>query len=159
MLVLLWLFMVFVVGACVGSFVNVAIARIPLEKSLLWPSSRCGSCFQPIRWYDNVPLISYLWLRGRCRTCGATYSVRYFLVELTSGLGFVGLFYAEVVINIHGWPDFGRPWEIQRGFYPWQWLVGFAFHALLFSFLLVASVCDLAEREIPFSVMVTGAIV
>ena len=55
---------VFIVGASVGSFFNVCIYRLPLEKSLLWPGSRCGHCFQPIRWYDNIPLLSY-WLLAR----------------------------------------------------------------------------------------------
>src|SRR5262249_40383036 len=104
MLLAYWILLVFVVGVCVGSFLNVLIARLPLEKSVLWPGSHCGKCFQPIRWYDNLPLISYVWLRGRCRSCGASYSVRYFLVELLTGLGFVGLFWAEIVENIHGWP-------------------------------------------------------
>src|SRR5688572_10039318 len=61
-----WLVLVFVVGLNVGSFLNVAIARLPLDKSLLWPGSRCGSCLQAIRWYDNLPVISYLRLGGRC---------------------------------------------------------------------------------------------
>src|SRR5437016_2955694 len=100
MLVYLWLLTAFVLGTIVGSFLNVCIARLPLEKSILWPSSRCGHCFQPIHWYDNVPLISYLWLRGRCRTCGHRYSIRYFLVELLTGLGWLALYYLEVVANI-----------------------------------------------------------
>ena len=50
---------VFVIGACVGSFLNVCIHRLPLEKSLLWPGSRCGHCLQPIPWQDNIPLVSY----------------------------------------------------------------------------------------------------
>src|SRR5579863_2768743 len=103
MLVAYWLFIVFVIGAIVGSFLNVVIARLPFEKSIIWPSSRCGKCQKPIRWYDNIPLISYLWLRGRCRACGQGFSVRYFIVELVCALGFTGLFYAEVIHNIHGW--------------------------------------------------------
>src|SRR5436189_2671748 len=97
------LLFVFLVGASIGSFLNVAIARLPLEKSLIWPSSRCGACLQPIRWYDNVPLLSYLWLKGRCRTCGQAYSPIYLLVELGTALGFVGLFWLEVVEDIHHW--------------------------------------------------------
>src|SRR5437762_12153215 len=107
MLTYFWLFLVFVVGLVVGSFLNVCVARLPLEKSLIWPGSRCGHCLQRVRWYDNLPLISYLVLRGRCRTCGAHFSARYFFVELLTGLGFLGLFYAEVVANIHGWPANG----------------------------------------------------
>src|SRR5687768_5095375 len=97
------LFVVFVLGATVGSFLNVVVARLPLEKSVVWPGSRCGSCLTAIRWYDNLPLISYLWLRGRCRACGQRFSVRYLLVELVCALGFVGLFYVEVILNVHRW--------------------------------------------------------
>src|SRR5207244_12084750 len=102
MLVYYWLFVVFVLGTIVGSFLNVCIYRIPLEKSILWPGSRCGSCLQPVRWYDNIPLLSYLLLRGRCRTCHSAFSARYFLIELLTGLCFVGLFYLEIVDNVFG---------------------------------------------------------
>src|SRR5262245_58156444 len=95
---------VFIVGASVGSFINVAVARLPYEKSLLWPGSTCVTCLQPIRWYDNLPILSYLWLRGRCRTCGQSYSVVYLLVELGTALAFVGLFWLETVVNVHRWP-------------------------------------------------------
>ena len=71
----LWLIFFFCVGAAVGSFLNVCIYRLPLERSLVWPGSRCGYCLQVIRWYDNIPLVSYWVLRGRCRTCGATFSL------------------------------------------------------------------------------------
>src|SRR5215813_13336840 len=94
---------VFVGGALLGSFLNVCVARLPQEKSLLWPpGSRCGRCFQPVRWYDHLPLVSYWVLRGRCRSCGAAFSVRYFVVELFTGLAFVGLFHAEIVLNLPG---------------------------------------------------------
>jgi leader peptidase (prepilin peptidase) / N-methyltransferase len=159
MLIIYWLFVVFVVGAVVGSFLNVAISRLPLEKSLIWPRSRCGHCLQPIAWKDNLPLISYLWLRGKCRNCGAKFSSRYFWVELATALGFVGLFYLEVVENIHDWPAFGRDWAGRYGLFPWQWWAGFTFHAILFSFLLTASACDLDGREIPLSLTLSGAVV
>jgi leader peptidase (prepilin peptidase)/N-methyltransferase len=154
-----WLLTVFIIGTVVGSFLNVCIARLPLEKSILWPGSRCGSCLQRIRWYDNVPLLSYLWLRGRCRTCGARFSVRYFLVELTSGLGFAGLFYAEVTCNIHDWPIRGQAFQVEQGFYPVEWLIVWLYHAILFSFLMVAAACDLEGREIPLQLTLTGTFV
>ena len=157
-LIIYWLILVFLIGACVGSFANVAISRLPLEKSLFWPGSRCGNCYQHIRWYDNLPLVSYLWLRGRCRTCGASFSIRYFLVELVTALGFVGLFYLEVMLNIHNWPG-GNAFNIRLGFFPLQWWVGLGFHAILFSFLMVASVCDLSGREIPAPLTLTGAVI
>jgi leader peptidase (prepilin peptidase)/N-methyltransferase len=159
MLIYYWLIAAFVLGTVVGSFLNVCIARLPLEKSILWPGSRCSHCLQRIRWFDNLPLVSYLWLRGRCRTCGARFSPRYFLVELLTGLGFAGLFYVEVVLNIHDWPIHGRRFEIEHGFYPWQWWLVWLYHAMLFSFLTVAAACDLAGREIPLPLTVTGTFV
>src|SRR5947208_13206977 len=95
-----WLVFAFLLGTAVGSFLNVCAYRLPYEKSVLWPGSRCGSCYQAIRWYDNIPLLSYWLLRGRCRICGATFSPRYFLVELFTGLAFAALFYLEIYQNI-----------------------------------------------------------
>jgi len=74
-------------GLAVGSFLNVVVWRLPREKSIVSPSSRCPSCDTPIRPWDNVPVISYLLLRGKCRYCGARISPRYPLVEvLNAGL-------------------------------------------------------------------------
>jgi len=157
LLVYWWILLVFVIGAAVGSFLNVAISRLPLEKSLLWPSSRCGNCLQTIRCYDNLPLLSYLRLRGRCRNCGARFSIRYFIVELATGLGFAGLFYLEVVVNIHEWPNQRGAWAVQQGFFPIEWWLGFGYHAILFSLLMVVSMCDLDCFEIPIQVTLTGA--
>ena len=72
------------VGAALGSFLNVCIHRLPEGLSLLRPRSHCPDCGTPIRWHDNVPVLSYLWLRGRCRACGARIPVRYPLVELAT---------------------------------------------------------------------------
>lgn len=153
-----WLIFVFVIGAAVGSFLNVASARLSLEKSLLWPNSRCGSCLQPIRWHDNIPILSYLWLRGRCRTCGQSYSIVYMLVELGAALGFVGLFWLELVENVHGWPNHFSVAN-RLDFFPWTSALGFGWHALLFAFLIVASVCDLKSREIPLRLTLTGTLI
>ena len=71
----------FLVGAAVGSFLNVVIARVPAGLSIVSPGSRCPRCGAPIRWYDNVPVLSWLLLRARCRRCRAPISVRYPLVE------------------------------------------------------------------------------
>jgi leader peptidase (prepilin peptidase)/N-methyltransferase len=74
-------------GLAVGSFLNVVAARLPERRSIVFPPSACGSCATPIAWYDNVPLVSYLALRGRCRTCGARIGLIYPAVELaTAGL-------------------------------------------------------------------------
>ena len=156
MMLAYWLSLAFVLGAVVGSFVNVAVARLPVEKSLIWPGSRCGLCMQAIRWYDNLPLISFVSLRGRCRSCGGRFSIRYFWVELATALGFMGLFWLDVVKNIHGWSPIGPRVSAMP---PWQWLIGFAYHAILFSFLMAASVCDLKSREIPLPLTLTGTMI
>lgn len=78
---------VFIVGAVVGSFLNVLIYRLPREISVVHtPPSSCPGCSTPIRWYDNVPLLSWIVLRGRCRQCQTPISIRYPLVELTAGV-------------------------------------------------------------------------
>ena len=72
----------FIWGALWGSFLNVVIHRLPLGMSVVLPPSHCGRCETPIRWYDNIPIVSYVVLRGRCRACNVRYSPRYMLVEL-----------------------------------------------------------------------------
>lgn len=79
----------FVVGLCVGSFLNVVIARVPEGRSVVSPRSACPRCGAEIQWYDNVPLVSYALLRARCRRCGEPISIRYPIVELLTGLLFV----------------------------------------------------------------------
>ncbi|HTO95661.1 MAG TPA: prepilin peptidase [Myxococcales bacterium] len=76
---------VFVAGAVVGSFLNVVIARVPKGQSIVSPGSRCPRCGNPIAWFDNIPILSWLLLRARCRKCGLAISARYPLVELLSG--------------------------------------------------------------------------
>lgn len=82
----------FAMGAIVGSFLNVVIHRYPIEESIVFPPSRCPECRARIRWFDNVPILSYLWLRGRCRDCRAPISPRYPLVELANGLFYLAIF-------------------------------------------------------------------
>jgi leader peptidase (prepilin peptidase)/N-methyltransferase len=144
-----------VLGAIVGSFLNVCIARLPYEKSLIWPGSRCGQCLQPVRWYDNLPLISYWVLRGRCRTCGAPFSVRYFLVELLTAASFAGLYYLEVVANVHDL----RPAVLGPERFATGRVVLFAWHALLFCFLMVATFSDLDTQTIPLPLTVIGTVI
>ena len=151
----------FVLGTIVGSLLNVCIHRLPLEKSIMWPGSRCSHCLQAIRWYDNIPLVSYLILRGRCRACGERFSARYFVIELLTGLCFVGLFYLEVVADVHGLdPNRVQVGRLERLSIPtWQAWVVFGYHALLVCFLIVASFCDFDYREIPFSVTIPGTVI
>ena len=75
-----------VIGACVGSFLNVCVYRWPADLSVISPPSRCGSCGTPIRWHDNVPVLGWMMLRGRCRACGEKVSLQYPLVELATAL-------------------------------------------------------------------------
>jgi len=83
---LFWGVLSFVLGAVVGSFLNVCIWRIPEGQSIVTPASHCPRCGSPVRFYDNIPLVSWLVLRGRCRDCGGPISPRYPLVELLTAL-------------------------------------------------------------------------
>jgi leader peptidase (prepilin peptidase) / N-methyltransferase len=158
-LLALWFVFVFLAGACVGSLLNVCISRLPYEKSLLWPlRSRCGSCLQPIDWRDNLPVLSYLLLRGRCRTCGVRIPLRYLWVELGTALAFAGLFYAEVVANCLDLPLLRGPW-VAPGLPPPAALPVFAHHAVLVSFLIAASVSDILDMEIPLTLTLWGTLV
>jgi leader peptidase (prepilin peptidase) / N-methyltransferase len=76
----------FVPGLALGSFLNVVAARVPLRRSVVHPGSACMSCAAPIAWYDNLPIVSYFFLRGRCRSCGETIPWKYPLVELFTAL-------------------------------------------------------------------------
>ena len=82
----------FLFGLIIGSFLNVCIYRIPLKKSLITPPSNCPFCGEKIKFYDNIPVISYLILRGKCRACRAPISIRYPVVELIVGLLSLALF-------------------------------------------------------------------
>jgi leader peptidase (prepilin peptidase)/N-methyltransferase len=82
----------FLFGIVIGSFLNVCITRIPEEVSIVSPGSRCPRCLNPIKPYDNVPVFAWFWLRGKCRNCGLPISPMYPLVELTTGLLFVGCY-------------------------------------------------------------------
>lgn len=85
-----WFFpaFVFVFGACIGSFLNVVIYRVPRNASIVTPGSHCG-CGAPIAWHDNIPILSWLVLRGRARCCGRPFSIRYPFVELLTALAFL----------------------------------------------------------------------
>jgi len=95
-------FFAFALGAIVGSFLNVVIHRYPLEESIVFPASHCPHCKAPIRWYDNIPVLSYAVLRARCRACGMPISARYPLVELANALFYLALF-------LHTGPTIGFP--------------------------------------------------
>ena len=107
---------VLALGAAVGSFLNVVIYRLPAGISLLHPPSRCPSCLHPLRPYDNVPILGWLWLRGQCRYCHAAIAARYPAIETLTG----GLFLASF------W-HFQLSWQMIGAWILLSWLVSLAF--------------------------------
>ena len=121
-------------GAVVGSFLNVCIHRLPRHESVVWPPSHCPSCASPIALYDNIPILSYFLLGGRCRTCRALISPQYPIIELANGVGY--------------------------GLILWQFGLGWssAAYALLFSVLLVISAIDFSHQIIPDRITLPGIV-
>jgi leader peptidase (prepilin peptidase) / N-methyltransferase len=126
---------VFIFGAIMGSFLNVCIYRMPLGKSVVWPGSHCPECEKRIPWYDNIPFISYLSLKGKCRFCKKAISVRYILVELLTALMFMQFYLT-----------FGRSYE-------------FFFYLVMGCCLIVATFVDIKHRIIPDEISVGFMIV
>jgi leader peptidase (prepilin peptidase)/N-methyltransferase len=129
----------FVLGALFGSFANVCIARVPLGMSVVRPPSHCFSCKTPVRWFDNLPLVSYLLLRGRCRHCHAGYSPRYLLVEAAVGLCFV--FTYHLCVSVWGAGEL-MPHRLAR----------FGIYAFFELVLVVITFIDLDHKLIPDSI-------
>lgn len=125
----------FVFGAVVGSFLNVCIFRMPKSESVVFPPSHCTRCDYVIRWYDNIPMLSYLFLRGKCRRCGEPISLQYPLVEFINGALALALFL-----------KFGP---------------GFAFGVLFLfcSALVVITFIDLEHQIIPDSISLPGIVI
>jgi len=123
---------VFIFGLAVGSFLNVCIYRLPLRKSVVFPASHCPKCGNKIRAYDNIPILSYVLLRGRCRFCKEHISLIYPVVELLSGLIFLSSFL---------W--YGLSWE-------------FASKLFLFTSLMVIFFIDLKHQLIPDVITLPG---
>ncbi len=90
---ILGLFFSFIFGLCVGSFLNVCIYRLPSDLSLIKPDSFCPRCHTPIRWYHNVPVLSYIFLKGKCAYCGEKISLEYLAIELVTGILTTVFFY------------------------------------------------------------------
>jgi leader peptidase (prepilin peptidase) / N-methyltransferase len=123
----------FVPALALGSFLNVVAARVPLRRSVASPGSACMSCAKPIAWFDNIPVVSFLALRGRCRSCRAAISLRYPAVELATAL----------LVGACFW-KFGVTWEA---------LVASFFAAVL----VVLSAIDLERRIIPNRIVLPAA--
>lgn len=125
---------VFVLGAIIGSFLNVCIYRMPRDESIVKPASRCTSCGKPVRFYDNIPILSYIFLLGRCRYCKTSLSLRYPLIELLNAVLYV-LILAKVGIAS-----------------PWVLLTYFVF----VSALVVIVFIDIDYQIIPDSITLPG---
>ncbi|MFN5740048.1 MAG: prepilin peptidase [Planctomyces sp.] len=157
------LFFLFVLGLCIGSFLNVCIHRFPVKRRLrdqLWSlnshSSGCPRCSSAIRWHDNVPLLGWLILRGRCRSCRLPISVRYPLVELLTAVLFVVLYQCEMPVNF--WGGVGTaglqtadgPWAVFPQSSAVVWLhVRYGLHVAMVCCLIVATFIDLELWIIP----------
>lgn len=83
---------VFALGASIGSFINVVVYRLPAGLSILWPPSRCPHCLNQLKAYDNVPVLGWLWLRGKCRYCKSKIALRYPVIEAITGILFLLVF-------------------------------------------------------------------
>lgn len=125
---------VFFFGACLGSFLNVCIWRLPRAESVIFPGSHCPYCNNKIHWYDNIPLVSYILLKARCRHCNAGIPFRYFLVESAGAAMILFLFR-------------------RYGLSPY-----FLIYTLFFSLLLIATFVDIKHRIIPDEVSIGGVI-
>lgn len=131
-------FIVFLFGLAIGSFLNVLIDRLPRGENVLTGRSRCDHCKRALRWFELVPLLSFILQRGRCRRCDKRLSWQYPLIELIAGIGFVFIFQGRADQAGHGLA-----------------LIG---HLLIFSALLVIFVSDLKEQIIPDSMVILGLI-
>ncbi|MFW5951720.1 MAG: prepilin peptidase [Gemmatimonadota bacterium] len=130
----LWTVYLALVGAAVGSFLNVCIYRWPAGESVIRPRSRCPSCGEPVAWYDNLPVLSWLLLRGRCRSCGAGISIQYPLIELAVA----GIWLAMALV-------FGPGLEAVRA-------------AIFLTLLLGIAIIDGRHRIIPDQLSLGGAL-
>lgn len=135
----------FVIGSLVGSFVNVCIYRIPWQKSILWPASHCPRCLRSIAPRDNLPIVGWLLLGGRCRSCGMEISPRYPLVEALVGALFAGVYLVDVAI--------GAPRLLDTAAF-----FRMGYHDVLITLLVIATFIDYDYTIIPDQVTVTGMI-
>ena len=139
----------FAIGSVVGSFLNVCIYRIPWQKSVIWPGSHCPRCWMGIGAQDNIPILSWLALRGECRRCGLPISMRYPLIELLVGLLFAGVYVTDVI--------FGRaiPWGALPAAIP----AAVVYHVIFVALLVVATFIDYDLTIIPDQVTLPGMII
>ena len=145
----IWLAFLFAFGACVGSFLNGVIYRLPKDKSIIWPPSSCPRCQMRIAFYDNIPLISWFVLRGRCRNCRTPISPRYVLIELVTAVLFVGIYLWFFMWEYRRTKLEGTD-SMSRFFFSGGWLIYLNIMVLTATFL-AASAIDLELWLIPLS--------
>jgi leader peptidase (prepilin peptidase)/N-methyltransferase len=133
-----------VFGSAVGSFLNVVIHRVPAGRSVVSPPSACGACGHEIRWYDNIPIVSWLALRGRCRDCAAPISVRYPLIEVAGAVAFGLVAWAF-------YPAAGPTAAVVA-----DWIVLGALQFLAAASIALAAI-DLETRRLPNAIVVPAA--
>jgi len=138
----IWFVFIFAFGCCIGSFLNVVIYRLPRDKSIVTPPSACPSCGRHIRFYDNIPLLSWLVLGRKCRYCRTPISARYFIIEWLTGSVFLGLFIVYFHTDLRGTV---QPF-LDRG-----WLIYLLEITMLAAFI-AASAIDLEHWIIPLSI-------
>ncbi len=148
------IFAIFVaIGASFGSFLNVVAESLPTGRSIALRSSACPQCEQPIRRIDNLPIISYLLLRGRCRSCRAEIPVRYLLTELTGAGLFAAMFIGELISGAANLPGVKQPmytgivWIIL--YTKWNVVGVTAYHLLLFCIVMTAVFAQAQRRRLP----------
>ena len=144
----------FALGAVVGSFLNVVIYRVPAEQSVVSPGSRCPSCETPIAWYDNIPILSWIFLRARCRHCQASLSVRYPFIEALMGLLSLGLWLkiAARPFRIFEAQPIADPTVL-----PWTSLaVAFGLYFVFLAILVAITFVDLDHYLIPHEFTLPG---
>ncbi len=132
----------FAIGACIGSFLNVVIYRLPRDLSLVHPGSACPSCKTPIEFYDNIPILSWLLLLGRCRKCKTRISPRYIIIELFTALLFVALYVIYFQTHIRK----GVGGFLDGGFFL------YLIQIIMLSAFIAASAIDLELQLIPLSI-------
>jgi leader peptidase (prepilin peptidase) / N-methyltransferase len=137
-----WTLCFFVFGCIVGSFLNVCIYRMPLGLSIVMPPSHCPHCRYSIPFYLNVPLVTWLWLHGKCKNCGAEISARYFIVEFLTGVAFLSC-----------WLKFGNP------DYPFQTMPVAFVYGVFLAGLIVATFIDFEHFIIPDEITFGGIVV
>jgi len=143
----------FLLGLVVGSFLNVCIYRMPREESLVYPPSHCPKCYQPIRPEDNIPIVSWFLLRGRCRACGLPISFIYPVVEFLTGVLFTLFLWRFVALYMKDAPDYLTRRDLL--YYGSFYLAHMAFISALF----VATVVDFKFLIIPDVISIPGAVI